>query len=110
MVSGIVAFFMVFHCLKFMERAHMREKMRLFGKYIRDHLHVKAVSFIDIFLSPFIMKQFLVLLDMFTGFTEGIEGHEQLFTFEPVSHKETQTDLSDTCNTEQTKLIEQKQN
>jgi hypothetical protein len=69
---------MILYSIKFTERSHMRERSRLFGRYIRQNILQKMRYLIDDFLSPIFLKQLLVATDMFCGFIEGIEGQEQL--------------------------------
>ena len=82
---------MSYYSLKFSERAHMRERARLFGKYIRCNFP-QMYNTIDQIFCNFILRQFLVVLDMLTGFIEGIEGQENMLAFTTIKNVEIQTD------------------
>jgi len=82
----------VFYGLKYTERSHMRERGRLFGKLLR--VHIPYIHFIEKYLSEYLLKQLITLLDIICGFFEGLEGNEQLVFIEPL--KETVEPLKET--------------
>ena len=89
-LSFYICLLMVIFSLKFTERSHMRERSRLFGKYIRNCMSNKSI--IDRILSPIVLQQILVIIDMICGFFEGLEGHEQLIILTIMKETESQTD------------------
>jgi hypothetical protein len=80
-ISFLICTLMILYSFKFTERSHMRERSRLFGKYIRENISNKFRLAIDKIFSPFFMRQLLVIIDIICGFMEGIEGYEQLIIF-----------------------------
>jgi len=77
----------------------MRERSRIFGKYVRENISEKFRYLIDKIISPYFLRQFLVLIDMICGFMEGIEGYDQLITLSTVKDKEVQIE-DNNCTTQ----------
>jgi len=87
----------VFFGLKYTARSHMREKARLIGNYIREKIVCKekmssVQNIIDNYLSPYLIKQVISLLDIINGFLEGITNKDKLIKIYNVKSNETQTD------------------
>lgn len=91
-ISFLISTFMILYSLKFTERSHMRERSRLLGKYIRENIPEKIRLLIDKIISPYFLRQFLVLADMICGFMEGVEGKEQLIILITMKDENIQTD------------------
>jgi len=81
-ISFIIVTSISWFGLKYTKRAHMREKTRLIGKYIRSKFPLMITNVIDNYISPYILQQSIVFIDMSCGFLEGIEGNEQLYILE----------------------------
>ena len=94
MISILISIFMIGYSLKFMERAHIRERSRLLGKYIRENISENIRHLIDQVISPIILRQLLVVIDMVAGLVEGIEGNERMVILTTTKDKDIQTDIS----------------
>lgn len=89
-VSFFIVLFLIFYSLKFTEKSHMRERSRLLGKYVRENLPQPVRSIIDKIISPYFLRQFMVILELLSGSMEGIEGKEQLVILEKLISDEKQ--------------------
>lgn len=107
LITFIIILFITFYGFKFVDRAHMRERSRIFGQYIRHNLHCSIRKFIDRFISPYFLRQLLVFIDMICGFFEGIEGQEQLIELVNINiHNNDFNKLNDDKQDDQNELYQ----
>ena len=82
------------YMMKYTERAHMREKGRLVGKYVREQvLPNRVVQAMDTYVAPRVSNQILVLMDIFVGFLEGIDNTRPLYALVITKENGQQTEI-----------------
>lgn len=90
-LSIIICIICGFHCLCYVERAHMREYGRKLGIIVRNKLHPSIKNIMTNYITPYMLSQMLVIFDMVCGFIEGIN-MSCAYIVTPTESRNIQTD------------------